>query len=110
MTARLLFVIGVKPSPGFSSQVAAHDQALLNRTRAKTRVFEKRAVKRLGGGEVNVVADQVHELERAHAKITRLLHDSIDGLHRGTAVAENAQSFIIKWPRDAVDDKSRCIL
>src|SRR5262245_41504428 len=110
MTARLLFVIGVKTSPGFTTQIVAHDHALLNRTGPEAGVFEKRAVERLGGGEVDVVADQIHQLEGAHAEVPRRLHDSIDGFYRGIPVAENAQRFIVKWSRDTIDDEAWRVL
>jgi len=58
--AKLLFVIGVKTAAGFSSQIAAHDHALLNRTGAKSRIFEERAIERFGGGKVDIIADQIH--------------------------------------------------
>src|SRR5690348_8537234 len=108
--AKLLFVIGVKTATGFSPQVAAHDHALLNRAGAESRILEERAIERLRGGKVDIIADQIHQLERSHAKIAGLLHDSIDGLQRSIAVAEDSQPLVVKRPGDAIDDESRRVL
>src|SRR3990167_9419325 len=108
--ATLFFSIDVKTSAGLAPQVSAHHHALVNRAWTESRVFEKRMVKRLGGGKVDIVADQIHQLEGPHAEVPRFLHDPVDSFHGRAAVAQNAQRLIIKGAGDAVDDKARRVL
>jgi len=47
-------------------------------------------VKRLGGGKVDIVADQVHQLEGAHPEPAQLAHAIDTDIKRWTAVAKKA--------------------
>src|SRR3990172_10255397 len=105
--ATLFFSIDVKTSAGLAPQVSAHHHAVVNRAWTESRVFEKRMVKRLGGGKVDIVADQVHQLEGSHAEVPRFFHDLVDGFHGRAAVAQNAQRLVVKGAGDTVDDKAR---
>src|SRR5919106_1249677 len=108
--ARLLFAINVKAAARLPSQIPAHHHSMLYRTWPKPWIFEKGSVQRFGCREINVVADQVHELKRTHAEVARLFHDSVDAFHRGVAVAQNAQGLVVKGPSNAVDDEAGGIL
>src|SRR3990170_2691647 len=110
MIATLFFAIGIKAPARFSPQVAGQGHALLDRARTESRIVEKRLMERLSGGEVDVNADQIHELKRTHRETSGLFHDSVDGLHLGLAIPKDAQRLVVKRPGDAVDDESRGVL
>jgi hypothetical protein len=63
---------------------------VLNGAWAETGVVEKGLIERIRCREVHIIADQIHELEGPHAKLSRVFHDSIDGLNGGVSVSEDA--------------------
>src|SRR5215468_8263131 len=103
---RLFFVIDVKAATRFPSEISRHNHFLLNRAWAKPRIFKKRSVKRLRCRKIDVVPDQIHQLKRTHAEITRQSHNSIDGFNRRVSVPQYSQRLVVEGAGDTVNDKA----
>jgi len=82
------------------------DQLLLQQRRAVARVLEEGGVDAAGHGEVHVVADQVHQLERPHAETAGVAVDRVEGGDVGHPLLQQAQRLGVVGPRDAVDDEA----
>src|SRR5215475_9651420 len=107
--ARLFFVIDVKAATRFSSEISPHDHFMLNGAWAKPRILKKRSVKRLRCRKIDVVPDQIHQLKRTHAEITRQSHDAIDGFNRRVTVTQYSQRFVVEGSGHPVDNKARSV-
>src|SRR5215510_9747436 len=105
--ARLFFVIDVKAASRFSSEISPHNHFMLNGAWAKPRIFKIRSVKRLRCGKIDVVPDQIHQLKRAHAEITRQSHNAIDGFNRRVSVTQYSQRLVVEGTGHPINDKAR---
>jgi len=63
-------------------------------------------VEHLHDGEVDVVADEVGESERAHGVVGAEHHAFVDVLSAGDTVGEDAASLVDHGDEDAVDDEA----
>ncbi len=108
-----LVVVQVEARIGLAPKAAVGDQPLLDGRGAET------LGQRVGGGdrpgedatrrrEVDVEADQVHELERTH-RVAVGSHGRIDPLDRRVTGLEQGQGLQGERPVDAVDDEPRCV-
>ena len=102
-----LSAILVKTAAGLLAQPARVDQFFLLQGRGVARVAVQRVVDRAGDGVIDVVADQVHQLEGAHAKAAAAAQDGVDRRHIGRAFGQQAQRLAVERTGHAVDDKAR---
>src|SRR5262245_64388486 len=93
-------------APRLLSQEARLDKTLLRERRTIAWIVEESLVDRSCHGVVDIVADEVHELERTHAKLPELSHRPIDRGHVGDAFLQNAKGFAVERPRDAIHDET----
>src|SRR5690606_36307946 len=77
-----LFVVAVKPPPALAAQTSALDHALLDRMRPVARLLEVSFIHGARHIIVDVAADQVNQLEWAHAKADGA-HQPVNGRHVG---------------------------
>jgi hypothetical protein len=70
--------------------------------------MEGRLVNALARRQVDVYADEVEELERAHAEAGGT-HRGVDASHRGPS-GEQADGLQVEGAREAVDDEARSVL
>src|SRR5437899_1001130 len=107
--ARLFLVIDVKTPPRLPSEISSHDHFVLNGAWAKPRIFKKRSVERLRRRKVDVVPDQIHQLKRTHAEITRQSHDAINGFNSRIPVSQYSQRLVIEGTGNPVNNKARSV-
>ena len=67
-----------------------------------------RVVQAAGSGKVDVDADEVHELERAHRE-AGVADRLVDARDRGDARLEEVQRLQGEWPIHPVDDEARAV-
>ncbi len=84
------------------------DQLLLDQGRGEPRIAEVGVVDRAGDGEVHVVADQVHQLERAHAESRALAHHRVQGGRVAGAFLHHSQGLGVVGTGHPVDDEAGC--
>src|SRR5437764_237964 len=65
----------IEAAPGLAAEPPRLDQLLLDDRRGEARIAEIARMHTRGDGEIHVMADEIHELERAHAEAARLAHD-----------------------------------
>src|SRR5436190_1255415 len=67
---RRAFAVVEESAPALAPEPTRVDEVLLDQRRLVTRVVEEAVVDRARDGEIDVVADQVHQLARAHLEAT----------------------------------------
>ena len=82
------------------------DERALERVRPVARIAEELIEDRRADREVDIGADGVDQLERAHRK-PDAAHRVVDGLDPRPALADDPERLEVVRPRDAVDDEAR---
>ena len=93
-----LMGVVVEAAAALAPQAPGRDHALLDRVRLEARLAEEGRVDRLRDGEVHVQADQVHQLEGAHAEAAGL-HAGVERRHRPAALAQDLERLAVERPR-----------
>src|SRR6266567_7925454 len=93
----------------FLTEESGFKQTLLRYRRFVTRIVVSRFEYRAGHREVDVVADEVHQLERTHLESAELSHCPVYGRHVCDAFFVNPQGFAVKWTSNAIDNEARRI-
>src|SRR5690606_19621764 len=101
-------VVAVEAAPGLAPEAPGGDQRALQRVRPEAGLLVERAVDALAGGEVHVDADQVEELERAHAE-AGAAYGGVDGRDRH-AVGVEPYRLEVEGPREAVHHEAGRVL
>src|SRR5204863_2571615 len=86
-----------------ATEQARVDEPSLDERRTIARILEEAVVHTGGDGEVHVVADEVHQLERSHAKSSDVAHGPIDRRDVGNSFLEDAKRLAVERPRHPVD-------
>src|SRR5206468_13015535 len=91
---------------GLEAQEAGVDEFLLQDRGGEARVAKISVEHRLRDGKIDVVADQVHQLEGAHAKTPAIAQYGVDGGRVGALLLQQAQRLGVERAGDAVDDEA----
>ncbi|MNO99294.1 hypothetical protein D3C76_910600 [compost metagenome] len=101
------FGIAIEALAGLAAETTGVHQFFLHQRRLEAEVTIEGIEHRAGDGVIDVVADQVGELERAHAETTGITQQRIEaGAISGTFL-QQAQAFGIERPRHTVNDETR---
>ena len=103
---RRAFAVQIKTPARFAAEETGVDHFLLQHGRREARIVEIGAEHGLRDGEIHVVADQVHQLEWAHAETARFAQHGIDGGRVARLLVQQAPAFRIERTGDAVDDEA----
>jgi len=100
------FAVVVKTTPTLATVEARINQFLLQQGRQEALVVVESAPDGIGHGEIDVVADHVHQLERPHAETAGFAHHRIDRGVVGGAFLGQAQGLGVIGASDAIDDET----
>ena len=98
--------IAIETTPRLAAQETGADQFLLQDRGREARVVVVGGKHRVGDREVDVVADQVHQLERTHAESAAVTQHGVQRCHIGGLLKQQAQGFGVVRPGDAIDDEA----
>ncbi len=99
------FAVVIEAAATLAPEKPTLDVLALQQRWQKSRVLVVGVEYRLGDGEIHVLTDQIHELERAHAEAATFLQRRVDGDDVRAAFLEHAQRLGVERPGDAVDDE-----
>ena len=100
------FAIIIKTAPGLFAEETGIDQFLLDQRGQEALIVVESTPDGIGHGEIDVVADHVHQLERPHAETASFAHDGIDGRVIGCAFLCQAQRLGVVGAGNAIDDET----
>src|SRR5215207_8019696 len=103
------FTVVVVASLALPAEQPRIDEPPLGERRPVARIEEESFEYTRRHGEVHVVADEIHQLERTHAEAADFTHRPVDRRDIGHTLLEDAQRLAVERPRDAIDDESRRI-
>jgi len=98
--------VAIEAAAGLAPQQAAIDHLALHQRGLVALVVEVGLVDRLRHREVGVVADQVHQLARPHAK-AGAAHAGVQHRRRRGLFLQQRQRLGVERTRDAIDDEAR---
>jgi hypothetical protein len=99
--------VAVEAASRFTAEETGVHQLLLQDRGREARVAKIGLEHRLRDREIDVMADQVHQLERPHAEAAAVAHDRIQRGRIGRLFLQHAQRLGIIGTRHAVDDEAR---
>ncbi len=99
--------IVVDAAAGLAPEPPRAHQFELRQRRRVAAFAEGRIEHGLGHREVDVVADQVHQLEWPHREAAAVAHDGVDRRRFGGAFGVGTPRLAVEGARDAVDDETR---
>ncbi|MNQ90828.1 hypothetical protein D3C85_1061820 [compost metagenome] len=99
--------VAVETLAALASQTSAVHQFFLDQRRQEARVLVVSVKHRAGYGVVDVMADQIRQLERAHGETASLAHQRIQCRAVGRAFLQHPQALGVERPGHAVDDETR---
>jgi hypothetical protein len=105
--ARGALAVVVEAAARLATEKAGVDQLLLDQRGREARIVVEGVPHRACDGEIDVVADHVHQLERPHAETAGVAHDRVECGAVATAFVEDAQRLGVVGTGDAVDDEAR---
>ena len=103
---RHVIAVAVETAARLAAQEARIHQFLLHDGRREARVAVIGVEDGLRDGVIDVVADQVHQLERAHAEAAAVAHHRIDRGRVGGLFEQQAQPLRVIRTGHAVDDEA----
>ena len=99
--------IGIHPSPRLATKMPINNKLRLQHAGTqKSRAIQclpHRACRR----HVHILADEVGQLQRTHAKAAKIAHRAIDDSRPSDAILKNPERFQVVGPRNVVDNKPR---
>ena len=98
-----------QPRRVFRPEPPGGDHARLQWARPPARLSERELGERPGHLEADVDADEVHQLERAHAEAAAEPADAVDLLVARHPLLQESQPLGVERPRAAVDEEARSV-
>src|SRR5699024_12708274 len=104
-----MITIGIKPLTRLFAEEARLYHPLLGERGFEARIVEKFFKNSFRYFVVDIMADEVHQLKRLHAKVSDFLHRPINSRDIGDSFFKLPDSFAVKWTSYPIHNESGCI-
>src|SRR5699024_12612928 len=104
-----MITIGIKPLTRLFAEEARPYHPLSHERAFTAMIVEKFFKNSFRYFVVDIMADEVHQLKRPHAKVSDFLHRPINSMDIGDSFFKLPDSFAVKWTSYPIHNESGCI-